>query len=113
MTVLEKKKDIAILKAMGYENRDIIYIFAFQGIFVGIIGGVLGNLIAYGILEWMESLNFSLEGIVRAKGFILDRNPYYHLFGFVFAFFFSILSAFYPSYKASKLYPVDIFRSGG
>ncbi len=113
MTVLEKKKDIAILKAMGYENRDIIYIFVFQGILIGFVGGILGNIFAYGLLDWMESLRFELEGIVNAKGFILDRNLYYHLFGFVFAFIFSVLSAFYPSYKASKLYPVDIFRSGG
>ncbi len=113
MTVLEKKKDIAILKAMGYENRDIIYIFVFQGILIGLVGGILGNIFAYGLLDWMESLKFELEGIVNAKGFILDRNPYYHLFGFIFAFIFSILSAFYPSYRASKLYPVDIFRSGG
>ncbi len=113
MTVLEKKKDIAILKAIGYDNKDIVIIFISQGLIIGFIGGILGNVIAYGLLEWMESLKFHMEGIVAAKGFILDRNIYYHIFGFIFAFVFSIISAFYPSYKASKLYPVDIFRSGG
>ncbi len=113
MTVLEKKKDIAILKAIGYNNKDIVIIFISQGLIIGFIGGILGNIIAYGLLEWMASLKFHLEGLVTAKGFILDRDIRYHIFGFIFAFVFSIISAFYPSHKASKLYPVDIFRSGG
>ncbi len=113
MTVLEKKRDIAILKAIGYEDRDITVIFALQGIFIGIVGGILGNILGFYILEWLETLKFEIEGIIRVKGFILDRNVMYHIFGFIFAFLFSFLSAFYPSYRASKLYPVDIFRSGG
>ncbi len=113
MTVLEKKKDIAILKAIGYEDKDITIIFIFQGILIGIAGGILGNIIGFYILQWLETINLEVEGIIRVKGFILDRDIMYHIFGFVFAFIFSFISAFYPSYKASRLYPVDIFRTGG
>ena len=113
MTVLEKKRDIAILKAMGYENRDITFIFALQGLIIGLAGGIIGNILGYYILEWLETIKFEIEGIIRAKGFILDRSVVYHILGFIFALLFSFISAFYPSFRASKLYPVDIFRSGG
>lgn len=112
MIVMEKKKDIAILMAIGYEKQDIVKIFTLQGIIDGLAGAVLGCLVGYGIQEWLSSINIDVEGLVRAKGFILDRSFSYYIYGVVFAFVFSLIASFYPSYRASKLNPVDIFRSG-
>ena len=111
MTVLEKKKDIAILKAIGYEDREITKIFVIQGILVGFIGALLGCLLGYLIQEWLAALRFDIVGIIRTKGFVLDRRPAFFIYGFIFAMIFSFLAAFYPSWRASKLFPVDIFRS--
>lgn len=111
MTVLEKKRDIAILKALGYENPDVIKIFVFHGVIIGSFGAILGCILGYGIQELLASVNISVEGLVRTKGFALDRNPIYFVYGVLFAFFFSFFASFYPSYKASKLNPVEIFRS--
>ena len=111
MTVLEKKKDIAILKAIGYEDREITRIFVLQGILVGFVGALLGCLFGYLIQEWLASLQFDIVGIIRTKGFVLDRSPSYFVYGFLFAMVFSFLASFYPSWRASKLFPVDIFRS--
>lgn len=111
MTVLEKKRDIAILKALGYDNKDIIRIFVFHGVTIGFLGALLGCLLGYGIQEFLASVNVSVEGLVRTKGFALDRDPLYFIYGVLFAFVFSTFAAFYPSYKASKLNPIDIFRS--
>lgn len=113
MTVLEKKRDIAILKAVGYEDNEITKIFVFQGLLVGVIGAVMGCLGGYLIQEWLESLDFRLEGMIRTTGFVLDRDPYYFLYGLIFAIVFSFFASFYPSWRASRLFPVDIFRSGG
>ena len=113
MTVLEKKKDIAILKALGYEDGEITKIFVFQGLLVGIVGAITGCAGGYLIQEWLESLDFSLEGMIRTQGFVLDRDPYFYLYGLVFAIVFSFFASFYPSWRASRLLPVDIFRSGG
>ncbi|GIW48097.1 MAG: ABC transporter [Deltaproteobacteria bacterium] len=113
MTVLEKKRDIAILKAIGFEDREITWIFVFQGVFIGFVGATLGCLFGYLLQEWLSSIRFEVVGLIRARGFILDRSPVYFAYGFVFAMFFSTLASFYPSFKASKLFPVDIFRSGG
>lgn len=112
MIVMEKKKDIAILMAMGYERGEIVKIFTLQGLINGLVGAFLGSLVGYGMQEWLASLNLDVEGLVRAKGFILDRSLVYYVYGVLFAFLFSLLASFYPSYRASKLNPVDIFRSG-
>ncbi len=111
MTVLEKKRDIAILKALGYEDREVIKIFVLQGITIGFLGACLGCILGFGIQEFLASVDVSVEGIVRTKGFALDRDPRYFVYGVIFALTFSVFAAFYPSYKASRLNPIDIFRS--
>lgn len=113
MTVLEKKKDIAILKAIGYTDGEVTKIFVFQGMLVGLLGALLGCVIGYLIQEWLASLDFEVQGMVNTRGFVLDRDPAYFLYGFIFAVFFSFFASFYPSWRASRLFPVDIFRSGG
>ncbi len=113
MTVLEKKKDIAILKAMGYSRRDINLVFLIQGLTIGLAGVIAGGVMAHLLQEFLASIEIDLEGILRAKGFILDRSPWYYLWGGLFALGLSLFASFYPAKKASELDPVDIFRSAG
>jgi len=112
MTVLEKKKDIAILMAMGYSRKDILFMFLAQGLAIGFLGAILGFLLGYALQEYLSSVKLDVEGLIRTKGFILDRRPIYYLYAFIFSMFFSFFASFYPSYRASRLNPVDIFRSG-
>lgn len=112
MTVLEKKKDVAILMAMGYSRTDILLIFLFQGVVVGMIGAVLGSIIGYGLQEYLESVKLDVEGLIRTSGFVLYRSFSLYIYGAIFSILFSVFASLYPSYKASKLNPVDIFRSG-
>ncbi|HKQ32334.1 MAG TPA: ABC transporter permease, partial [Thermodesulfobacteriota bacterium] len=72
---------------------------------------LLGCLLGYLIEVWLASLRFDIVGIIRSSGFVLDRRPRYFVLGFVFAMIFSFLASFYPSWRASRLFPVDIFRS--
>ncbi|MGC8871911.1 MAG: ABC transporter permease [Caldimicrobium sp.] len=111
MTVMEKRKEIAILMAMGYTPRDITTIFLFSGIIVSFLGGLLGFIVAWGMIEYLGALELNIEGLLRSKGFILDKSIKYYLVGFLLNFLFSLLASFYPAYKASKLNPVEIFRS--
>ena len=113
MTVLEKQRDIAILKAMGYSSRDITYIFLLQGFLIGAMGVVIGGVSAYVAQEYLASIEIDLEGLIRAKGFILDRSHWYYVGGALFALAFSWFASVYPARRAAKLNPVDIFRSGG
>lgn len=111
MTVLEKKKDIAILMAMGFTRRDILFIFVVQGLIIGLLGAIIGSFLGFGLQEYLESVRLDVEGLIRTKGFVLDRSPILYLYAFAFSLFFSLLASLYPSYRASRLNPVDIFRS--
>lgn len=111
MTVLEKKKDIAILMAMGYTRRDVLSIFLLQGITIGFFGAVIGSLLGFALQEYLSSVRLDVEGLIRTKGFVLDRSPLFYVYAFGFSIFFSVVASLYPSYRASRLNPVDIFRS--
>lgn len=111
MTVLEKKRDIAILMAMGFLRRDILLIFMVEGFVIGVFGAIIGSLMGFGLQEYLESVRLDVEGLIRTKGFVLDRSLIFYLYALIFSLFFSILASLYPSYRASRLNPVDIFRS--
>ncbi|MCX8076719.1 MAG: ABC transporter permease [Aquificaceae bacterium] len=113
MTVLEKKRDIAILMAIGFTRKDVLLIFMMEGFVIGTLGAILGSILGFGLQEYLESLKLDVEGLVRTKGFVLYRDPLLYVYGFLFSLFFSLIASLYPSYKASKLNPVDIFRSAG
>ena len=71
MLVLEKKKDIQVLKAMGADNRFIQQIFLNEGILLGVIGGGLGFLLAI-LLCWMQ-VHFKL--VPLEGNFLIDYYP--------------------------------------
>ena len=113
MTAIEKQKDIAILKAMGYTRGDITLIFLIQGLIIGVAGIITGSVLAYGLQEYLSSVEIDLEGLLRARGFILDRSPLYYIGGAVSALTFTLVASIYPARRAAGLNPVDIFRSAG
>jgi lipoprotein-releasing system permease protein len=108
MTVNEKMKDIAILKAMGYEGDDIVQIFLSQSIIIGIFGGVVGILIGFGLSAIIDHIPFQLA--------VMDTYPMsYNLTDYGLSFFFGFLTTFIAGYlpakKASKVDPVEIIRA--
>ncbi|MEM8899843.1 MAG: FtsX-like permease family protein [Bacteroidota bacterium] len=107
MTVNEKIREIAILKAMGFEGRDIVEIFLTQSVIIGIIGGFIGLILGYGIALGVNHIPFEIAGMeslpmsYRAKDYFL-------------AFFFGLITTFIAGYlpakNASSVDPVSIIR---
>ena len=107
MTVMEKKKDIAILKAMGATNRSIMRVFVAEGLTIGVFGALLGTLVGYGLLEVQTHFE-----VIK-----LPSDVYYistlpmkidHLDVVLIAavtILLCLLSTLYPSYKASTIDP--------
>ncbi len=112
MVVLEKRKDIGILKSMGAYSTSVLKIFVYEGLFAGLIGTVLGLIIGYGFC-WaqLKYKFFSLPGEVY---FINSLPIKLQWIDFVFiaaaALFLSFVATLYPAYKAAKLDPIEAIR---
>ncbi|MBA4348683.1 MAG: lipoprotein-releasing system transmembrane subunit LolC [Thermodesulfovibrio sp.] len=112
MNVVEKAKEIAILKSMGATNQGIMMIFMFQGLMIGIVGTTIGIICGYTlgyILNTYELIK------LPADVYYLSKLPVkMKLFDFIVVSFsaviISFLSTLYPSYHAAKLNPVEPLR---
>ncbi|MCL4491091.1 MAG: lipoprotein-releasing ABC transporter permease subunit [Nitrospirae bacterium] len=112
MNVMEKQREIAILKSMGATNRGIMMVFMSQGLMIGLVGtfiGVTGGYILGKILNNYELIK------LPADVYYLSKLPVkMKLFDFitvsVSAVTISFLSTLYPSYHAAKLNPVEPLR---
>lgn len=111
--VFEKTRDIGILKSMGFRDKDIRRIFVMEGLIVGIVGTLIGWLMGWGLIEFMASLKFAMEGFIKSEGLILYRTPRHYAVSAVVAIASATLAAWVPARRASKLNPVDIVRGAG
>ena len=112
MNVMEKQKEIAILKSMGAKNKGIMLIFILQGLVIGIFGTVIGIIGAYILGSVLN--NYELIKL-PADVYYLSKLPVkMQLTDFVVvsvsAVAISFLSTLYPSYYAARLEPVESLR---
>ncbi|HOY94117.1 MAG TPA: ABC transporter permease [Catalimonadaceae bacterium] len=110
MMIYEKMTDIAVLKSIGYKNRDIRNIFMVEAVVIGFTGGLLG--LAHG---WLASfiaskIEVKLAGLVTLDHLSINFDPMFYLAGFAFALVTTALAGYFPALKASKVDPVDIIR---
>ena len=105
-SVLEKTKEIGIMKAVGARNQDILMIFLFNSAFIGFVGGVigiiLGSLLSASLPSLMGQTPFARETTIVSLNAVLLSVSVSVLVG--------ILAGLIPAYKASKLRPVDALR---
>jgi lipoprotein-releasing system permease protein len=112
MSVIEKTRDIGILKSMGATNNSIVKIFMFEGVLVGVLGSLLGLTLGL-MLAWMQSRYhlFPLDPTV----YIIPAIPVeVHVFDLVVvastALALCSLAALYPAKRAANFVPVEAIR---
>ncbi len=112
MTVIEKRRDIGILKTLGAARGGILRTFVFEGIFIGLIGTLSGLVLGLGIC-WLQA-NYSLVELDTTR-YLLGALPV-HVRGVDVlivsgaAMFLSTVSALYPAARAASLDPADAIR---
>ena len=120
MVVMEKNKDIAILKSMGASSRSILKIFTIEGGVIGVVGTILGTilgLVAAFNLEKITDFVETLFGfkILSSDVYYIDKlpsqvNPLDVILIVLTAVLISLLATLYPSWRASKLDPAEALR---
>jgi len=120
MVVMEKNKDIAILKSMGAPSRGILKIFMIEGGVIGVVGTILGTLLGLGAAFNLETITGFVENlfgfkILASDVYYIDKlpsqvNPLDVSLIVITAILISLLATLYPSWRASKLDPAEALR---
>ena len=120
MVVMEKTKEIAILKSMGASRTSIMKIFSFQGLIIGLLGTLIGCVGGFTIVPNLNEIVGFIENIFGITAFpsdvyYLDKLPseiqYMDSFLIVvFSIAICFLASLYPAWRASRIDPVDGLR---
>ncbi|MDQ3908590.1 MAG: FtsX-like permease family protein, partial [Acidobacteriota bacterium] len=112
MSILERTREIGIMKAIGAEDREIKMIFFVEAALIGLTGGVVGALAAWGIDAVSNRIAYHYflkpRDIAYVSFFALP--PYLWLGAIAFAVCVSIAAALYPAARAARIDPVKALR---
>ncbi|GJL77641.1 MAG: ABC transporter permease [Nitrospinaceae bacterium] len=120
MVVMEKTKEIAIMKAMGATRTSIIKIFSFQGLIIGVVGTFVGCVGGFTVVPNLNEIVGFIENIFGITAFpsdvyYLDKLPseILYLDSFlivIFSIVICFVASLYPAWRASRLNPVEGLR---
>ncbi|MHA1229054.1 MAG: ABC transporter permease [Candidatus Helarchaeota archaeon] len=105
-SVLERTREIGILKAIGAKRFDIILIFLTEAFIISIIGGIIGCIGSVVLVIGMTTIMQNFMGFEMPYSF----EPIIFVIGMLLAIGVGLISAFYPSWRASSIRPVEALR---
>jgi lipoprotein-releasing system permease protein len=110
MTINDKIKDIAILKATGFSGKDIVGIFLTQAMIIGLMGALVGITLGFILCLGVSKIPFDGGGIISIDHLPMNFAIKYYIIGVLFGTITTAIAGFMPARKASKIDPVAIFR---
>lgn len=114
MTINQKRREIAILRSIGYDGKDIVVLFLIQGILLGTIGGLIGMTLGYAACRFIETIPVNPDRLAsKSGGMLISYVPWIYMRGFALAFVSATVAGYFPARAASKLTPIDIIRTEG
>ncbi len=110
MTIQNKLKDIAILKAQGFSSSDVRQIFLTQSVTIGVFGALTGLLLGFIMSSGVYNLPFPKNDFISITHFPVVFHTKHYLFGMGFGVITTFIAGLMPSIKAGKIDPVAILR---
>jgi lipoprotein-releasing system permease protein len=111
--VLEKTREIAILRSMGYRRSDITWVFLWQGAIVAVTGALLGCMMGAVLTFGISRIPIKFYGFFRLDHFVVSWEVGYFFQGIGIAFLAVLIACYFPSRRAARLAPVAILRGAG
>ena len=112
MIVLERTSSIGILKSMGFKRRQIMMIFFYQGLFLTLLGIIIGNILAVGLS--LLQVHYNIVTLPSSIYFLssvpISINMFNYLMVSSIAFILGLAATLIPSYIASKMNPINSIR---
>ena len=106
MVVVERRKEIGIMRAIGATQRHIRLLFLLEAALIGLFGGAVGSLSGWLAGKFLDYLSNSyLPNFPYKPETFFSFEPWIIFFGIIGAIFFCIIGAFLPAYRASVLDP--------
>ncbi|HLC52083.1 MAG TPA: ABC transporter permease [Candidatus Nanoarchaeia archaeon] len=106
-SVLERTKEIGVMKAIGAENNHILLMFLTESGLLGLFGGIIGVAFGMAIAKIIEFIAVEQLGTTLLRAVI----PWYLILGsLLFAFLIGAISGFWPAYRAVRIKPVEALR---
>jgi lipoprotein-releasing system permease protein len=111
--VLQKQRDIAILKSIGVGVKTTEVLFLVEGILIGVTGALIGAIAGHYITSLVSALPISYgpSAVVRGNHIVTVEKPVYYIATTLFAIMVSAVSGYGPAHRAARLKPVDILRA--
>ena len=108
--IYEKLPDIAILKSIGFKDKEIQLIFLTESLVIGFTGGILGLIFGFTVTKIIGSIPMDVKGFISVKYLYFNSKPIFYVFAFMFAIIVTALAGYIPARKASMVDPIDIIR---
>jgi len=105
-SILERYREIGLLKALGMKNIEVLILFLLESGFIGLLGGILGIILGF-FTSYIASSLLKFYGFIGLQPYI---NAQLIVFSLVFPFFIGILSGTLPAIKASRIDPMVALR---
>ncbi len=110
MMVMEKTREISILRSMGYTRKDISRIFVWLGVIVLAMGTVTGWLVGAGLTYGVSRLPIRIRGIFSTDHFVVNPLPSHYVIAAITAAIIVMIASLIPARRAARLEPGDVIR---
>lgn len=111
VVVSQKKREIAILRSIGFESQDVLTIFMTQGMVLGLAGGLIGVFVGYLVSLKLATITFSSPMMkTKSTTMMVSFSYIIYVYGFTMAVISTTIASFLPALKAGKMSPIDIIR---
>ena len=108
ISVLQKSKQLGILKAMGLNDQSASMIFMFEGLILGISGAIMGIVFGIGLLKLFSNYVVNSEGMPVVP---ITLEYSFIIFSGVLAIVASLVSSIYPAGRSRRLSPIEVIRN--